>query len=262
MDYKKHYDLLIEKAKHRKLSEYKEKHHIIPRCMGGTDNKDNLVDLTPEEHYVAHQLLVKMHPNHQGLIWAALQMTGHSSSEGRANNKLYGWLRRKHQKVAKSRIGDSNGSYGRSWYYDPVTLKNGKFLDEEVPAGWLKGRVPKPKCMTCDIEISVGRKYCKSHAPRKRKNTNHVNSECEICGESIHHTSKRCVKHRNIPDPETIKRYEAWWDEFKNSKCKSVREFVKNSENCNISVQALARAWKRHIPEYKTERGKAAKQNI
>ena len=27
--------------------------------MGGTDDEENLVELTPEEHYVAHQLLVK-----------------------------------------------------------------------------------------------------------------------------------------------------------------------------------------------------------
>ena len=25
--------------------EYHERHHIIPKCIGGTDDKDNLIDL-------------------------------------------------------------------------------------------------------------------------------------------------------------------------------------------------------------------------
>jgi hypothetical protein len=35
----------------------KHKHHIIPKHMGGTDNPDNLVELTVEEHAEAHRLL-------------------------------------------------------------------------------------------------------------------------------------------------------------------------------------------------------------
>jgi len=56
--------------------------------MGGTNDSDNLVDLTPEEHYVAHQLLAKMYPNQTKLSYAAACM-----GSIRANNKLYGWLR-------------------------------------------------------------------------------------------------------------------------------------------------------------------------
>ena len=36
------------------------KHHIIPRSLGGVDSQDNLVLLSPREHYVCHLLLVKM----------------------------------------------------------------------------------------------------------------------------------------------------------------------------------------------------------
>lgn len=35
-------------------------HHIIPRCIGGTDSHENLVKLTAREHYIAHLLLTKM----------------------------------------------------------------------------------------------------------------------------------------------------------------------------------------------------------
>jgi hypothetical protein len=89
MNYIKHYNALIERAKNRNLSIYTEKHHIVPKCLNGTDDKSNLVNLTPEEHYVAHQLLIKIYPNHPGLIWAALTMCGHFNKE-RINNKVYG----------------------------------------------------------------------------------------------------------------------------------------------------------------------------
>ena len=37
-----------------------QKHHIIPKCIGGTDNLSNLVTLTYKEHRVCHCLLIKM----------------------------------------------------------------------------------------------------------------------------------------------------------------------------------------------------------
>lgn len=90
MDYQRHYNLLIDRARNRKLKGYVEKHHVVPRCLGGTDQKENLVRLTPEEHYLAHQLLVKMNPGNLKLIYAASMM-----GTTRSSNKLYGWLKRR-----------------------------------------------------------------------------------------------------------------------------------------------------------------------
>ena len=57
--YKSWYDSIIQKAKVRNLSGYKEKHHILPRCLGGKDNKENLAILTAREHFIVHMLLCK-----------------------------------------------------------------------------------------------------------------------------------------------------------------------------------------------------------
>jgi len=57
--YKSWYDSIIQKAKVRNLSGYKEKHHILPRCLGGKDNQENLVELTAREHFIVHMLLCK-----------------------------------------------------------------------------------------------------------------------------------------------------------------------------------------------------------
>jgi hypothetical protein len=95
MDYQGIYDRLIERARGRKLSGYSERHHVLPRCMGGGNSRENIVRLTPEEHYVAHLLLVKIHPRNFRLLWAASSMTGANRRQQARKNKLYGCLRRR-----------------------------------------------------------------------------------------------------------------------------------------------------------------------
>jgi hypothetical protein len=95
MDYRKIHDIIIERAKNRVIEGYYEKHHIIPRCLGGTDDSDNIACLLPEEHYLVHQLLVKIHPTNVKLAHAAKMMCVASPDNGYRNNKLYGWLRKR-----------------------------------------------------------------------------------------------------------------------------------------------------------------------
>lgn len=95
MNYQSHYDALIQRAVGRRIDGPTESHHIIPRCMGGGDGKSNRVMLTPEEHYVAHQLLVRIYPEIHGLAIAAACMARDNRNGKRSNNKLYGWLRNK-----------------------------------------------------------------------------------------------------------------------------------------------------------------------
>jgi len=91
MNYKRIYESIVARGKERVIEGYKERHHIIPRCMGGTDDPINLVDLTPEEHFVCHQLLVKIYPERPRLIHAVVMMAGLKHRR----NKLYGWHRRR-----------------------------------------------------------------------------------------------------------------------------------------------------------------------
>lgn len=121
MDYQRIYDTLIERGKNRMLNEYTEKHHILPKCLGGTDDDSNLVELTPEEHYLCHQLLVKIHPNNAKLLNAALFMT--ANGMGKRSNKVYGWLKRKYSEYMRGpsnpqkvnpRCGDRHHYYGKT----------------------------------------------------------------------------------------------------------------------------------------------------
>lgn len=103
MNYKAHYDRLIQRARNRVLEGYVERHHVLPKCMGGSDAIDNLVQLTAEEHYVAHQLLCKMHPAVRGLAFAAQAMTCRRPGRG-TPNKLYGWIRRRYAQAQRGRV--------------------------------------------------------------------------------------------------------------------------------------------------------------
>lgn len=70
MEYQKIHDQIIERARNRQLEGYKERHHIIPRCMGGTDEIENLVDLTAREHFIVHWLLHRIHPSNHLISYA------------------------------------------------------------------------------------------------------------------------------------------------------------------------------------------------
>lgn len=67
MNYQNIYNQIIERAKTRILEGYKEKHHIIPRCLGGDNIKGNLVLLTAREHLICHLLLCEIYPENDKL---------------------------------------------------------------------------------------------------------------------------------------------------------------------------------------------------
>ena len=110
MNYKKIYDSIIERATGRKKMRlghpnyvYYERHHILPKCLGGSNEKTNLAFLTAEEHWVAHLLLVKMNPGNHKLVFAckAMSMTGGNTK--RTTNKMFGWIRREYRDATSKR---------------------------------------------------------------------------------------------------------------------------------------------------------------
>lgn len=136
MDYRQIYEDLCERGRNRCLLFYKETHHILPRCMGGNDDPKNLVDLTPEEHYLAHQLLVKIYPENKKLAYALQAMCASSGNQIR-NNKMYGWVR---EAVNEAR-------------------KNFKHSDETKKKMSLtrKGRVQTPEWIQKRTDANIGR---------------------------------------------------------------------------------------------------------
>lgn len=69
MNYQKIHNQIIERGQNRipEKEKYYEKHHIIPRCMRGLDNPENLVKLTGREHFLIHWLLCRIYPKNSSL---------------------------------------------------------------------------------------------------------------------------------------------------------------------------------------------------
>lgn len=74
MNYKNTYDLIISSAQGRQKFEHSERHHIVPKCIGGSNFKSNLVVLSYREHFICHWLLIKIYPSNYKLKAAFAKM--------------------------------------------------------------------------------------------------------------------------------------------------------------------------------------------
>lgn len=93
MNHELHYDALISKARLRgRPLGYAERHHVIPRSLGGGDEAANLVWLTAREHFVAHLLLANMHG---GAQWYAVMMFA-AGENRKVSSRLYDVAKKKH----------------------------------------------------------------------------------------------------------------------------------------------------------------------
>lgn len=137
-----HYWKLCNRAISRTLpgNSYTENHHVLPKCIVG--NNKMFVCLKPEEHFVAHQLLVKMYPGCRKLIYAAHMMVTGSRKHQRSNNKRYAWLRKQ---ASEASIGPNNHMYNKK-HTAESNKKNSESHKGKVP--WNKGiktGIPSPK---------------------------------------------------------------------------------------------------------------------
>lgn len=83
MDYLKLYNRLTSLKNTQ--NEYYESHHIIPKCLGGSNDQSNLIMLTARQHFIAHKLLIKIYPNNSLLHHAFAMM----ASTNRYQNRVY-----------------------------------------------------------------------------------------------------------------------------------------------------------------------------
>ena len=146
MDYLCIYNAIVSKARYRTLKGYKESHHIIPRCMGGLDTKENLVDLTAREHFIAHRLLTKIYPDNTGLHLAVNLMRYNNGVK--LTSRLIETLREQNSLMFS---GKNNPMYGKpSWIKGLKTPEEtkikmrlahkGKTISEEAKANMSKAR--------------------------------------------------------------------------------------------------------------------------
>jgi 5-methylcytosine-specific restriction endonuclease McrA len=114
--YTKIYNNIIAIAKLRNLSGnvYKEKHHIVPKSLGGSNSDDNLVYLTAREHFVCHRLLTKMTNGIEkakmvNAVWAMSNLRTNHQNRYLVSSRVYQFLREEFSRQhAQWRVGQQH----------------------------------------------------------------------------------------------------------------------------------------------------------
>jgi len=115
-NYTKWYFDLVESRKNMTRECFTEKHHIIPKSLGGTNASSNIVRLTPKEHYICHLILTKMVDSHnekKKMAYALLAMRRSNTQEKRVNARQYDKIRNITREYFS---GENNPFYGKGHF--------------------------------------------------------------------------------------------------------------------------------------------------
>lgn len=148
--YTKYYNNIIKTAKNRILEEhiYFEKHHIIPKSLGGSNKKENIVKLTAKEHFICHRLLVKMTDGKNKIkmsyaLRCMMNQENQHQSRYKINGKYYEKIIMETRKIlSENSKGENNSFFGKK-HSDETKNKLSKLRTERSELGLIEGMMNK-----------------------------------------------------------------------------------------------------------------------
>jgi len=162
--YTKTYYAIIDRANTRTLDCYTEKHHIIPKSLGGSNSKDNLSVLTAREHFICHMLLIKMvtGPARHKMQLAVSKMLSTSKNQSRykVTARTYEYVRKQ---CSEAMSGKNNPNYGKK--HSPEIRKK---MSDAVQLHY-KNNPPQPISEEHKRKISEGKLKAKFKHSEKTK---------------------------------------------------------------------------------------------
>ena len=129
------YYRIIDNSRNRILPKevYKERHHIIPKSLGGSNSVDNLVWLTGREHLICHLLLVRMTEDKFkskmiSAAWSMANLENNNQTRIKLNARQYSSLREQFSKTHSLRMKNNNPMHDPNVrkIYDNAIIKRGK----------------------------------------------------------------------------------------------------------------------------------------
>lgn len=117
--YRSWYYSIIQRAQSRTIHpKVVEKHHIIPKSLGGGNGLDNLVKLSPREHYICHLLLTKMCEGRAKqkmvyALWAIMNLSNPYQERKIVKGRLYESLRLAYIQSQREKAGLSHPNRGK-----------------------------------------------------------------------------------------------------------------------------------------------------
>lgn len=119
--YTKWYFNIIKNARERKdVLSYYEKHHIIPKSLGGDNAEKNIIALSAKEHYICHHLLTKMCKNKKDIHKMNYAYFFMHTNPSKIEERYYTSRSYEYSKLLMSEtkrensIGEKNHFYGKS----------------------------------------------------------------------------------------------------------------------------------------------------
>jgi len=197
MNYNKIYNKIIVNSRKQQREKgngiYYEQHHIIPKCLNGTDKEINLVLLTAREHFLAHWLLVKIHKDDFRLVYALNQFAQSNCGRRGGRSHLYKYAREKYIELLKynneRKIKASNSLKQLKWMRtdnDCIRIHKDS-VEEFKKLGYRLGRIiehRKPHSIETKLKIS------KSHIGQ-------THSECSKKQMSAERKQRKWIRKNN-----------------------------------------------------------------
>ena len=155
--YSKCYYNIIEHRKNNPVNGYVERHHIIPKSLGGSNKKENIVALTAREHFVCHRLLVKMTSGRDKMkmsyaIRCLINQENKHQQRYKISSQTYAAIISiTKASISKYQTGKNNPYYGKTHSEEVrakmrakralqiITSRKGKVYSEEALQRWRDG---------------------------------------------------------------------------------------------------------------------------
>jgi hypothetical protein len=159
--YSKTYFAITTNAKQRITEGYTELHHIMPQSMGGSNDKENLVELTAREHFICHWLLIKMTEgdDRSKMLYALKGMKAENKYQHRYQTKItarvYETYRIEHaENHSKTMKGRPASNKGR-----PMPEEQKQLLREKAKANHANGKVYSEESQKKRLSKMIGYKH-------------------------------------------------------------------------------------------------------
>lgn len=141
------YQEICLRAQSRPCNFYTELHHILPKSLGGSNKKENLVHLTAREHFVAHLCLVKCTEGDARIKMLHAVMcfkrgrknhTQQLEYQNAINSRLYEILKIERSKLLSEKMkGTHNPFFGKTHSEEARKLIGSKGIGRTMP---MKGK--------------------------------------------------------------------------------------------------------------------------
>jgi len=207
---------------------YFEKHHILPKSMGGKLG-NNLVKLTAREHFICHLLLIRMTTGEYKISMIRASFLMANVSNVKINSKTYAYLKRDYKKLCSEKFkGVGNPNYGKVGYmtgkhHSPETklkLSKANKGQKRSPETCLKFSIAaKNKIVDPEVALSRNKKISKANGGKNNFmwGKKHLTSSIEkMKGPRPHASGKNCYLYgkpgwllgKHHP-PETVQKFKS-----------------------------------------------------